>query len=215
MVPILITTGIFVIAIITYLLFVRPSQHRWGATDEEVARPMLGDELVQHPSLNATRAITVNARPEDIWHWIVQIGFRRAGWYSYDWIDNLGNPSSNRIVPEWQDLKVGDKIYLSKWTYEIVKQIEPYQSMLWVGADSAATAGTWAWGLYQVGKEQMRLVTRLRGRYDWKSPWIVLLLVVDTLDIVMMRRCLLGIKERAEKLAYQRLEKMAVVTAET
>ena len=165
---------------------------------------MPGDELIQHPTLNATRGVSINAPPEDIWPWIVQIGFGRAGWYSYDWIDNLGKPSEKRIVPEWQELKIGDKIHLSKWTYESVKQIDPYRSILWTGGDSAATAGTWVWGLYPVSDARTRLVTRLRGRYNWKSPWIVLLLLVDTLDIVMMRRCMLGIKERAEDLAQQR-----------
>lgn len=213
MIPILITSSVAVAIIIIYLLFIRPWQHRWGATDGEVARPMPGDELVRHPTLNATRGVTINAQPEDVWPWIVQIGFGRAGWYSYDWIDNLGKPSAKRIVPEWQELKIGDKIHLSKWTYEIVKQIDPYRSMLWTGSDNAATAGTWAWGLYPVSDAQTRLMTRLRGRYNWKSPWIVLLLLVDTLDIAMMRRCMLGIKERAEDLTQQRQEKMVIDVA--
>ncbi|MGA3116005.1 MAG: hypothetical protein ABSF90_16410 [Syntrophobacteraceae bacterium] len=204
MIPALITSGIAATAILIYLVSIRPWQHRWGATDEEVARAMPGDELVRHPSINATRAVTIHAGPENIWPWIVQIGFGRAGWYSYDWIDNLGKPSAIRIVPEWQELKIGDKIHLSKWTYEIVKQMDPYRSMLWAGGDSSATAGTWAWGLYPSGDGQTRLVTRLRGRYNWRSPWIVLLLLVDTFDIVMMRRCMLGIKERAETLVQQR-----------
>ena len=198
MLPILVIVGIIILLLI-YLRFIRPWQHRWGATDDEVARPMLGDELVSSPTLNATRAVTINARPEAIWPWLVQIGFGRAGWYSYDWIDNLGKPSANQIVQDWQDIKVGDKVYLSQWTFEIVRHIEPFRNMLWVGGASAATAGTWAWGLYPINESQTRFVTRLRGKYNWGSPWIVFLLMVDTLDIVMMRRCMLGIKQRAEK----------------
>ena len=201
MLPVLIISG--VVILLAYLQFIRPWQHRWGATDEEATRYMPGDELVLSPTLNATRAITINAPPKDIWGWLVQIGFGRAGWYSYDWIDNRGQPSARHIVPAWQNLQAGDKIYLSRWTFEVVRQIEPYQSMLWVGGESAATAGTWAWGLYPVNEKQTRLVTRLRGKYQWTSPWIVLLLIVDTFDIVMMRKCMLGIKERAEKLAGQ------------
>src|SRR3712207_9232668 len=68
----------------TYLLYIRPRQLRWGATDEELERPMPGDEVVEHPTFNATRAVTIEARPEEIWPWIVQIGTSRAGWYSYD-----------------------------------------------------------------------------------------------------------------------------------
>src|ERR1700693_2913735 len=89
-----------------YLRFIRPWQLRWGATDEEVACAMPGDDVVQSPTFNATRAVTIQARPEEIWPWLVQIGCKRAGWYSYDWIDNLGIPSANRIVPELQHLEV-------------------------------------------------------------------------------------------------------------
>lgn len=69
---------------------------------EEVALSMPGDERIEHPTLNVTRAITIQARPEEIWPWIVQIGFGRAGFYSYDLLDNLGKPSAERILPEQQ-----------------------------------------------------------------------------------------------------------------
>jgi preprotein translocase subunit YajC len=198
---VLITSGIIIFVTVFYMAIIRPWQHRWGATDEEVLRSMPGDELVQNPSINATRAVTVNARPGDIWPWIVQIGFGKAGWYSYDIIDNLGRPSADYINPEWQNLKPGDKIFLSSWTYNTVKEMNPFKSILWTGGDSAATDGTWAWGLYPVDENHTRLITRMRGRYDWKSPWIILLLLVDTFDIIMMRKCMLGIKKRAESAA--------------
>ncbi len=101
------------VAIGVYLRFIRPWQLRWGATDEEVARAMPGDEVVTSPMFNATRGVTINAQPEEIRPWLVQIGCKRAGWYSYDWIDNLGIPSANRIVPELQHLEVGDLIPFS------------------------------------------------------------------------------------------------------
>jgi hypothetical protein len=63
-----------------YLRFIRPWQLRWGATDEEVARAMSGDDVVKQPTFNATRAVTIQARPEEIWPWLVQIGVTRAGW---------------------------------------------------------------------------------------------------------------------------------------
>ncbi len=133
-----------IILIFLYLRTIRPWQHRWGATDEEISRVMPGDDFVSSPTMNATRAVTINAGPEDIWPWIVQIGFRRAGWYSYDWIDNLGKPSASQIVPEWQNLREGDKIYLSPWTFEIIREMDPCRSMLWFGGESAETSGTWA-----------------------------------------------------------------------
>ena len=81
-----------------YVGVFRSRQLRWGATDEEVAREMPGDEIVPRPVFNATRAATVYAPPEEIWPWLVQIGFGRAGWYSYDILDNLGRHSSEEIL---------------------------------------------------------------------------------------------------------------------
>jgi hypothetical protein len=78
--------------LVVYRLWVEPWQHRWGATDEEVRRPMPGDNLIPDAS-GTTRAITVAARPEQVWPWLAQIGYGRAGWYSYDWIDNDGRPA--------------------------------------------------------------------------------------------------------------------------
>jgi len=104
--PKVISAGISGAAILSvYLLLIRPWQLRWGATDEEVVRTMPGDDIVKHPTFNATRAVTINARPEAIWPWLVQMGMARAGWYSYDWIDNLGRPSAERLIPELQHLE--------------------------------------------------------------------------------------------------------------
>jgi hypothetical protein len=88
----------------------RPWQLRWGATDEELARALPGDELVTTPTFNATRAISIAAPPERVWPWLVQVGSRRAGWYSYDLLDNLGHHrSTRRIIPELQQLTPGDE----------------------------------------------------------------------------------------------------------
>src|SRR5947209_19838452 len=87
-----------------YLRFYRPWHSRWGATDEEVALAMPGDEAIKRPTFNVTRAITMKARPEEIWPWIVQIGVGRAGFYSYDLLDNLGKPSAEGIITELQHI---------------------------------------------------------------------------------------------------------------
>ena len=89
---------------------VRPWALRWGATTEEAARPLPGDELVTKADYIATRAITIEAPPRDVWPWLVQIGSGRAGWYTYDRIDNAGVPSATEIIPELQRLAVGDLI---------------------------------------------------------------------------------------------------------
>jgi hypothetical protein len=91
----------------TYLLLVGPWQRRWGATDEEVRRAMPGDALLRPDAPSTTRAITVDASPEVVFPWLLQIGYGRGGWYSYDWIDNDGKPSIERIDPALQRLGGG------------------------------------------------------------------------------------------------------------
>jgi hypothetical protein len=90
-----------------FLRFYRPWHSRWGATGDEVMLQMPGDELIEKPTFNVTRAITIHAQPEEVWPWIVQIGYCRAGFYSYDLLDNLGKPSADRIIPELQNIEIG------------------------------------------------------------------------------------------------------------
>jgi hypothetical protein len=78
-----------------------------------VSRRLPGDELVDRPTFNATRAISIAAPPQVVWPWLVQVGTTRAGWYSYDLLDNLGHPSARRILPEYQGLAAGDVVPMS------------------------------------------------------------------------------------------------------
>jgi hypothetical protein len=193
------------IGVSVYLQVIRPWQLRWGATDDELRRAMPGDELVTRPTFNATRAVTVAAPPSMIWPWIVQIGFGRAGWYSYDPLDNFGRPSATRIIPDLQHLQAGDLVpmYQGIGAPEgvglTVKAIEPEQWVLWW--DDKTRDTTWTWALYPIDMQQTRLVTRVRMRYRWTKPTILFSLLVEFADAVMMRKCLLGIKQRAERLA--------------
>jgi hypothetical protein len=79
-----------------HLGWIRPPCLQLGATRDEASRPMAGDDLCPQPQLNATRAVTIAAWPGDIWPWLVQWGWHRAGFYSYDLLDNLGRPSADR-----------------------------------------------------------------------------------------------------------------------
>ncbi|HEY6407501.1 MAG TPA: hypothetical protein VIY29_08545, partial [Ktedonobacteraceae bacterium] len=180
-----------------YHRLIRPWQLRWGATDGEVTRAMAGDEVVKQPTFHATRAVTIQARPEEIWPWLVQIGVTRAGWYSYDWLDNLGKPSARRILPQFQHVAVGDVIPMSPDGKQGmgVKDFELNQWMLWWDNKGDAT---WVWGLYPQDDSQTRLITRVRMHYRWLSPAILFSLLVEFTDIAMMRKCMLGIKRRAE-----------------
>ncbi len=85
---------------------------------------MPGDELIAEPTFNATRAVTVHAAPEQIYPWLVQIGITRAGWYSYDWVDNPGRPSARRVIPELQKMKVGDIVMRRKCMLAIKERAE-------------------------------------------------------------------------------------------
>ena len=93
---------------------VRPRLVRWGASDEEVARTFPGQELIPDGTRSATMAITIGAPPTEVWPWLVQMGWNRAGWYSWDRFDNGGRHSSHELHPEWQDLSVGD--HLMAWS---------------------------------------------------------------------------------------------------
>jgi hypothetical protein len=97
-----------------YEFVLHPRLVRWGATDEEVARTYPGRELVPEGKRAATMAITIEAPPANVWPWLLQMGWDRAGWYSWDRLDNGGSPSARELHPEWQDRSVGD--YLSAWS---------------------------------------------------------------------------------------------------
>jgi hypothetical protein len=202
--PTLVLVGSGVIAA-GYFLFYRPWQLNWGATCEEIARSMPGDKVVTGPTFNATRAITVNALPEAIWPWIVQIGFGRAGWYSYDFLDNFGHHSRETILPEFQHIHVGESIPMGPGgsTGLWVKDFKPGRSILWWNQESKQS--TWLWTLTPMRDGRTRLVTRVRSRATWRYPSTVMWIpLVEVADFPMMRKCLLGIKRRAERLDHSR-----------
>jgi len=93
-----------------YRLRLWPGLSRWGATDEEVAGPYPGAELVPEGKRSPTMAVTINATPEQVWPWLVQMGWGRGGWYFWDLLDNAGRRSATEVHPEWQNLAVGDQL---------------------------------------------------------------------------------------------------------
>ena len=158
---------------------------------------MPGDEIQQKPIFNATRAVTINARPEQIWPWLVQIGYLRAGWYGYDWIDNDAIASADHIIPQLQHLKVGDDLPIWRGNNYKVVAVEPNRFLVWEskgGRDSMTLA------LYPLDASHTRLVWRKHDApYIWTSPSILIpQLFADGTDLLAIRQNLLGIKERAE-----------------
>ena len=81
----------------------------WGSTDEEIKEDLLGDDFIGSPAFSATRSITISAPPAEVFPWVAQLGFGRAGWYSYDLIDNFGRKSATTVHPEWAVHSVGDE----------------------------------------------------------------------------------------------------------
>jgi hypothetical protein len=185
-----------------YCLWIRPWQLRWGATEAELTRSMPGDMEVTAPSFDATRGVTVQAPVEAIYPWIVQIGMTRAGWYSYDLLDNLGRPSAERLLPEHQQIYPGQLIPMSPdGKYGIY--VKAFRENEWILWHDQAGDTTWFWGLYPDGNGRTRLVARVRMKYRWNSPAAVFNLLIEFCDWFMLRKCLLGIKARAEALANQ------------
>jgi hypothetical protein len=177
----------------------RPWHRAWGATKGEVeALSMPGDDLLPSAQYRCTRALTIDAPPERVWPWLVQVGCRRAGWYADDLLDDLGHPSARRIVPELQDLHVGMLLPMaptpSESTSFVVDSFEAPRWMLW-----RTPTSTWAWRLIGLPGNRTRLVTRLRVVHAG-SRWFIALsvLLMEFGDFPMMRRMLRGIRERAE-----------------
>lgn len=184
-----------------YLFAIRPSALRWGATAKEVARSMPGDDLVSSPSFSATRGITIQGRPEDIWPWLVQIGYGRAGFYGYDLIENLGTGSGIRsagsILPKLQHPKAGDVLPISAVASLVFDSIHPDSYLIW-RADTTPSDGSFTWALYPVDEHHTRLISRVRLRYHWTDRRILLDLFTEFADHVAVPRILVGIKGRVE-----------------
>ncbi len=178
----------------------------WGATSAEAAAPMPGDDLVPVSHFTPTRAVSIAAPPEAVWPWIAQVGFGRAGFYSYDLLDNLGRPSADAVLPEWQEVRVGDLIAPMKNPPTVdtsfrVHAVDEPRWIVWSKPDS-----TWVWTLTPQPDGGTRLVTRIRQRYARRPATAVTILLSEFGDFAMMRKMLLGIKRRAERHSTQGLE---------
>ncbi|MCG2803344.1 MAG: hypothetical protein L6311_14785 [Cellulomonas sp.] len=181
-------------AVVGYLRWYRPWQLTWGATPDEVTRTLPGDDLVARPVFDATRAITIEAPPQAVWPWLVQVGIGRAGWYSYDLLDNLGRPSATQILPQWQHLAVGDVVPMSPdgtQGIEVLALDEP-TSMVW-----GSPGTSWVWQLDPVGTSTTRLVTRIRSRPRHDPGSLAFAVLVELADVWMMRKMLLTLQARA------------------
>jgi uncharacterized protein YndB with AHSA1/START domain len=186
-----------------YARLIRPWVLHWGASEAEVSATLPGDDILPAVDLQTTRAITINAPPEKIWPWLVQMGPRpRAGVYTYDWLERLLGidiENADRILPEYQHLEVGEFFPLNeKGTNGLhVRRVEPERAIVlqWANEES-----TWAFVLEPTGDGRTRLISR--NRIVGSGPaFRAVMAVMEPASLVMERETLRGIKRRVESSA--------------
>lgn len=188
-----------------YQTRLKPWMYTWGATDFEINSVLRGDELVAATVPRTTRALTINAPVQSVWSWLVQIGENRGGFYSYSWLERVvGADIHNAIAinPQWQDLQVGDSIWLARRygdnARQVVAEIEPNSHLVLLSpADFARVSrgekasGAWSFHLRRTGS-LTRLLVRGSG-----SP--VGHALFDVPHFVMEQKMMQGIRDRAEQ----------------
>jgi len=188
----------------------RTAYLHWGATTEESRELLPGDELVPDPGLVATRAITIEALPEAVWPWVIQIGADRGGFYSYDRLENLAGcrlRSADSVVDEWQHLAPGDAVRLHPQVALTVVAVDPGHSLVLRGAPPSGGDGpapdvpydfTWSFVLRRHPHLATRLITR--ERFGYTHRWSPLLVEpVAAASALMSQKMLRGMRDRAER----------------
>lgn len=208
-VPDMRTTTAFGVGVATYFaglalgyqVLLRKKCLTWGASADEAARTMPGDELLGRPDIVTTRAIEIDAEPARIWPWLVQMGPGRGGAYTYDWVENLlglDMHSADEILPQFQDLREGDVLALGEQGPKMRAAIvEPPHILVF-----ASTDGNWVWAFNLCPIERgTRLVSRNRIALPGANVASRLFyrLIMEPGSLIMERKMLLGLKERAER----------------
>ena len=199
----------------------------WGIDPSEAAKPLPGDDLVPVTTAIETRGITIDAPPDAVWPWLVQMGFGRGGWYSYDRLD-MGGTSAVTLNPDWAMLAAGDLMPTAPGTGFEVRVVEPGKALVLfsdtalVEGQAAASrtsepippglaasgaflrtapqdfAASWAFVLEPVEGGRTRLIERFRVRFGAGGPQFRVIGPVMGFGVfVMMRRQMLGIRDRA------------------
>jgi hypothetical protein len=205
--------GLFILAVVVsvvvYASIVRPWHLHRGATEDEVQRSLPGDELVPNPKFVWNQAITIHAPAAEVWPWLVQIGNQRAGWYSWDAIHRLlgvagsvdyEDRSADRIIPELQDLQIGDVISMMPEDmgtpgYTVVS-IEPNRALVTHIDDE--NGASWVWVLDSIDAESTRLIVRFRQKLEPSLMGLAFWIGDELGSLVMQPKTLSGIKRRAE-----------------
>jgi hypothetical protein len=192
---------------LVYGLFLHPWMMDWGTTAQEQQMALPGDDLVSHPAWRLNRAITINAPTGEVWQWLAQLGQDRAGFYSYDWLENMTGADihdGNAIRPEWQPRAVGDPVPMApaevlgvrpgEATVYRVAAIDPGRSLI-LSQRSSPKANSWATVLQPVDSHTTRLLIRERNA---KTPTLFARIFGEPAHFVMQTHLMRGIKARAE-----------------
>jgi hypothetical protein len=202
--------GLTLAGVVAYRDIARRSIWEWGASPKEARRAMPGDEVVADPFSVTTRAVTVKAPPSLVWPWLAQMGDGRGGLYSYDALDRLfgyiHGPSAETVLPQHQEIAVGDVIPLGRGPDWPVIACERERALV---VEPVAGAVTWCFGLYPTRKGNTRLVSRVRVRVGPRPLMWLMSPLVDLPWFAMERRMLLGIRRRAEALAEEARQTVA------
>ena len=206
-----------------YVVAIRPRLLTWGATAGEAERTLPGDELIPDANMKSTHAITIDAPAAEVWPWLVQIGHQRAGWDSYDWLHRLmgiagsvesEERSAEHVIPELQDLEVGDVIEIGPDMGYKVVEIDPERALVLHIAVEMGTfrsydpveetpddffVSSWTWFLEELGEHETRLIVRILVDYAPSiSQTLMARGVMEPGSFIMERKTLLGIKRRVE-----------------
>jgi hypothetical protein len=197
---------------VVYFAFVRPKVRGWGLDPHEAELPLPGDDLIADPSHVETRGITIHAPVSKVWPWLVQMGFGRAGWYSFEMLDNKANAEG--VIPEFQDLKVGDVMPTHPGGGFAVKVVDRERALvLYTDTDLLRSQAERAdnesypdikasWAFYlQPEDGGTRLIERFRAKTPGSGPATAVLgEIMGTGIVLMTRKQMLSIKERVERL---------------
>ena len=190
---------------VAYAVFLRPRLLTWGATRAEAMAALPGDDLVRD-RWRTTRAITISATAEDVWPWLVQMGFGRAGWYSYDWLERVigagdfaEGRSAQSVLPQFQSLAVGDSVPLSADGGLTAVVVEPPRALVLRMTMNALTGGpardgdpaaldwSWAFVVVPTGPESCRLLARVRADYRPRALGVLIPLLLEPVHLLMER----------------------------
>ena len=212
--------GASLMFVLIVLPCLRSKLRKWGSTEEELARELPGDEIIENVKGWYNHAITIKAAPADVWPWIVQLGQNKGGFYSYELLENVVGSkihNADRIVPEFQDTAVGDKVMMTpKAAPYIVVAIEPGRAFvlrLRVNLEKGTILdiadplpekyqdGSWLFFIEETPEGNTRMITRSRNDWNQSKTNTFFYGLFGIISMVMDRKLLKGIRKRAEAVA--------------